>query len=66
MTANASNERCDDVRAALARGGAGVDWAQVEQHLASCVACGAGLTRFAEAVGGQFAASDALYGLDEG
>lgn len=65
MTANASNERCEDVRAALARGGAGVDWTQLEQHLASCAACSAGLARFADAVAEQFAASDALDGFEE-
>lgn len=63
MTMRTGDGRCEDVRAALAGGGAGVDWAQVEQHLSSCPACGAGLARFGEAVAEQFAASDALAGL---
>jgi hypothetical protein len=63
MTIPAGNERCAEVRAALARGGAEVDWEQVEEHLATCPRCAAGLERFSRAVGEQFAASDALAGL---
>src|SRR5581483_4935459 len=63
MTMAAGDERCAEVRAALAGGGADVDWEQVEAHLATCPRCAAGLVRFSEAVAQQFAASDALAGL---
>lgn len=63
MTVPAGEERCTAVRAALARGGAEVDWEQVEQHLATCPRCAAGLARMSDAVAEQFAASDALAGL---
>ena len=52
--------QCARVRAALARGGAEIDWDGVDRHLSSCPACAAGLSRFTAAVQEQFAASRSL------
>ncbi len=64
MTMNARDEQCEATLAALARGGAELDWEQIELHLSTCASCGAGLARFTAAVVEQFAASDLLDGLE--
>ena len=51
---------CDRVRAAMTSGKEGVDWQQIEQHLATCDACAPGLARLTEAIQQQFAASRLL------
>lgn len=50
---------CQRVHAALARGDPATDWDRVEQHLATCPSCAAGLQRLTAAVQEQFAASRA-------
>jgi hypothetical protein len=57
-----SGTECDAVLAALARGGDGVDWAEVERHLATCALCAGGLDRLTSAIDEQFAASRSLEG----
>ncbi len=66
MTEPAEQDRsvCSRTLAALAGGGADVDWQEVERHLAACDACTAGLDRFTAAVDEQFAASRSLDALE--
>jgi hypothetical protein len=61
----ASDLDCSATLAALARGGADVDWARVELHLQTCPDCAAGLDRFTTAIEEQFAASRLLIAPDE-
>jgi hypothetical protein len=59
-----SDGACAQTLTALAGGGAGVDWDAVEQHLAACDSCAAGLDRFTAAIQEQFAASRSLDPFD--